>query len=413
MRKLFLVAKHDVLMTLRQRSFWILTLIMPMILLASNAAGFMTNTPQDGEGLAALLGLSDGPTAFGLVDQAGLVQQVPAELEALLVRYDDVEAARAGLAAGEVGEYAVVPPDYVATGKMDVYGQEVQILSGGAGGTAGAVVPYLVALNLTGDPAVTGALNNPTPASLAERHDLAPETGEGAGNRAMASLVAQIVPMMYYFLLVMGSNYLLRSVVAEKENRTVEMLLLSVEPRQMMVGKILAASAVTVIQVVFWVGGGVFLLSRGAQVMNVAGFAFPPGFIVWAVLFLLLGFLLFSSVMAAAGAMANSMREGGQITFLLIVPLMPTLLFAQSFLDEPHGLLAVALSLFPFSAPSAMVTRMAVAQVPVWQIVLSLAGLAATAYVFVALAGRFFRAGNLLSSQAFQWRRLLTGWRAS
>jgi ABC-2 type transport system permease protein len=412
MRKLLLVAKHDVMMILRQRSFWFLTLIMPVILLASNAAGFMTQGSDNGEGLASLLGLDEQPTVFGLVDNAGLINQVPAELEGILVRYEDVEAAQAGLEAGEVGEYAVLSSDYLATGRIDVYGQEVQVLSS-AGGTAANVVPYLATLNLTGDAAVAAVLNNPTPGVLAQRHDLAPAGQDAASNRAMAETVAQILPLMYYFLLVMGSNYLMRSVVAEKENRTVEMLLLSVEPRQMMIGKILAASVVTVVQVVFWVGGGMLLLSRGAQVMNVGSFAFPPGFVVWAVLFLLLGFMLFASVMAAAGAMANSVREGGQMTVLLIVPLMPTLLFAQTFLDQPHGALSVALSLFPFSAPSAMVTRMAMAQVPVWQILLSLTGLAVTTYLFVALAGRFFRPGNLLSSQAFHWRRLLTGWRAS
>lgn len=406
MRKLLLVTKHDVKMIVRQRSFWILTLILPAILLISNTAGFMSSGQEMG---GVLAGLGEEPTPVGLVDQAGLIEEIPAELAPLVVRYDDPEAARAGMAAGDVGEYAVVAADYLATGRIDIYGEDFNIL--GAEGTAGTVVPYLLALNLTGDAGVAVALNNPTPSTLAREHDLAPANPEGDSNRAMASMVAQILPLMYYFLLVMGSNYLLRSVVAEKENRTVEVLLLSVEPRQMMVGKILAASVVTIIQIVFWVGGGVLLLRRGAAIMNVASFAFPPGFLVWAVLFLVLGFLLFASVMAAGGAMANSAREGGQITFLLIVPLMPTLMFAQAFVQEPHGLLATALSLFPFSAPSAMVTRLAVAQVPLWQILVSLAGLALTAYLFIVLAGRFFRPTNLLSSQAFNWRRLLTGWR--
>jgi len=406
MRKLWLVTKHDVKMILKERSFWLLTFIMPVILLVSNTAGFMSDGPEMG---GVLAGLGEDPAPFGLVDQAGLIEEVPAELAPLVVRYDDPEAARADMAVGDIGEYAILPADYMATGQMDVYGQEVSILGGE--GMAGTVVPYLVALNLTGDAGVAAALNNPTPGTLAEQHDLAPATPNEGSNRAMASMVAQILPMMYYFLLVMGSNYLLRSVVAEKENRTVEVLLLSVEPRQMMVGKILAASVVTIIQVIVWVGGGMLLLRRGAAIMNVASFAFPPGFIVWALLFLILGFLLFSSVMAAGGAMANSAREGGQLTFLLIVPLMPTLMFAQTFLDDPHGLLATVLSLFPFSAPSAMVTRLAVAQVPLWQILVSLAGLAITAYLFIVLAGRFFRPANLLSSRAFNWRRLLTDWR--
>jgi ABC-type Na+ efflux pump permease subunit len=59
-----------------------------------------------------------------------------------------------------------------------------------------------------------------------------------------------------------------------------------------------------------------------------------------------------------------------------------------------------------------MVTRLAVAQVPLWQILISLAGLAVVAYLFVALAARFFRAGNLLSQESFNWQRLATAWRS-
>ena len=99
------------------------------------------------------------------------------------------------------------------------------------------------------------------------------------------------------------------------------------------------------------------------------------------------------------------------MTWLLIIPLMPTLMFGTLFLQEPNSPLVLGLSLFPLSAPSAMVTRLAVAPVPLWQILVSLAGLALTAYLFVTLAARFFRAGNLLSETAFSWRRMATGWR--
>jgi ABC-2 type transport system permease protein len=90
---------------------------------------------------------------------------------------------------------------------------------------------------------------------------------------------------------------------------------------------------------------------------------------------------------------------------------MPTLMFGPAFVEDPSSVLPVVLSLFPFSAPSAMVTRLAVAQVPLWQILLSLAGLALTAYLFIVFAARFFRADNLLSFESFNWRRLATGWR--
>jgi ABC-2 type transport system permease protein len=267
--------------------------------------------------------------------------------------------------------------------------------------------------NLVDDEQLLVALRNPVPGALAEFHALRPPAEGEAENRELAELVSSVLPYVYYFLLVMGSNYLLRSVAAEKENRTAEVLLLSLNPRELMVGKMAAMSVVLWLQVMVWVGGGILLLNRGADVLNMARFTFPPGFLVWALLFLILGYLLYASVTAAAGAIAPNAREGGQVTWLLILPLMPTLMFGSAFLEDPNGTLSVVLSLFPFSAPSAMVTRLAVAPVPLWQILVSLAGLALTAYLFLVLAARFFRAGNLLSYDSFNLRRLATGWRKS
>ena len=100
------------------------------------------------------------------------------------------------------------------------------------------------------------------------------------------------------------------------------------------------------------------------------------------------------------------------MTWLVVAFLLPSLLFASEFAEAPHGALAVTLSLFPLTAPNAMVARLAVTSVPLWQLALSLGALAATTAFFVVLAGRFFRSDNLLSTAAFSWRRLATGWRA-
>jgi ABC-2 type transport system permease protein len=418
MRNIWLVIKHDIGAILRQRSFWIMTLIMPLIFLGSNA---FTLIADDGDGF---LGLGEEPgaapselPAIGLVDEAGLIAEIPVGLPpGLFVPFANEAAAREALAAEDVEQVVVIPSDYVATGKIDVYDREFQVALGGEAaaigmGDGGALLCYLMAYNLA-DPQVAVALRDPVPSAQAEFHALQPpEAGEQ--DKELASLVASVVPLMYYFLLLMGSTYLMRSVVAEKENRTAEVLLVSLDPRQMMIGKIVAMSMVTIIQVAVWMAGAILILDPGASILDVGSFTFPPGFLLWAILFLVFGYLLFSSIMVAAGALANNAREGGQVTWLLIIPLMPTLMFGPSFVEQPHGTLALVLSLFPFSAPSAMVTRLAVADVPVWQILISLAGLAVTAYVFILLAGRFFRAGNLLSQQAFSWRRLATAWRGS
>lgn len=423
MRNIWLVIKHDIGVTVRQRSFWIFTLLVPALLIGINAyaalqRGELSSTDYGADSRAETSASPTDLAAIGLVDEAGLIAELPPGFPPdLFVRFPDEAAARAALEAGAVAQYIRLPIDYVATGEITVYDQGFQLFSTGEnmgvafGSNQEWILPYVINYNLVGDEQLLGALQNPVPSALTEFHALQPPVQDDAETKAMAELVASVMPYIYYFLLVMGSSYLMRSVVAEKENRTAEVLLLSVNPRELMIGKMLAMSLVMWLQVMVWVGGGILILNRGAEVMNLARFTFPPGFLVWALLFLVFGYLLFASIMAAAGAIAPTAREGAQVTWLLILPLMPTLMFGPAFLEDPNGTLSVVLSLFPFSAPSAMVTRLAVAQVPLWQIVVSLAGLALTAYLFVVLAARFFRAGNLLSDASFNWRRLATGWR--
>jgi len=421
MRTIWQVIKHDVAATLRERSFWLLTFLMPALLIGLQAYyavqdGSSGSTAYD-PSKEAERNAPEAMSSIGLVDEAGLIAALPSEFPSdLFVHFADQAGARAALDAGEVGQAVFVPADYVATGQVTVYTKGFQIMGGDSEGLAfdstnDWVLAYLLDYNLTGDQQLAAALRNPTPAILAKPHDVSPVAATNPETKALAGLVSSIVPYIFYFLLIMASSYLMRSVVAEKENRTAEVLLVSLNPRDLMVGKILAMSLIVLVQLVFWVGGGVLILNLGADLLKVASFSFPPGFFLWAVLFLILGYLLFASVMAAGGAISSNARETGAMTFLLIIPLMPTLMFGTLFAEEPNNPLVVGLSLFPFSAPSAMVTRLAVAPVPWWQVLISLAGLAVTTYLFVALAARFFQAGNLLSSAAFSWRRLATGWR--
>lgn len=419
MRNIWLVIKHEIRTTLRRRSFWIMTFLLPTLLLAINGyAAIQDNESRNGgdDEETSAAQMAEAPS-IGLIDEAGLIAVIPEGIPPdMFVPFSDQASARAALKAGEVDQYVRVPADYVTSGAVTVYDRNFQILRGGGkgigfGSTYEWTLDYLINANLTGDEKLVAVLRNPTPGFLAERHVVNPPPESEENDQALARVVASVIPYLFYFIALVGSGYLMRSVVAEKENRTAEVLLLSLHPRELMLGKILGLSVVTALQLAVWAGGGMLTLNRSANWLNVSQYSFPSGFFVWAALFMVLGFLLYASVMAAAGAVAPTAREGSQVTWLLIVPLMPTLMFGPSFLEEPHGTLPLVLSLIPFSAPGAMVTRLAVADVPLWQPIVSLLGLAALTYLFVALAGRFFRAGNLLSQASFNWRRLATGWR--
>ncbi|MGD8398855.1 MAG: ABC transporter permease, partial [Anaerolineae bacterium] len=411
MRNIWLVIKHDIGVTLRQRSFWVLAFIMPLVLIGFQGYYLIQDEAPELLGAGETETEAPGEAQFpsiGLVDQARLIAEVPPDLPpGAFVTFDDEAAAREALEADEIDQYVVVPPDYLETGNLSLYDRSFQVFGMGAqasvapNGGSNWMLDYLLAYNLVGGVDQAAALLDPVPGHLATQEALSPPaSGETEEQQALATLVASIMPYIYYFLLIMASSYLMRIVVAEKENRTAELLLTRVDPRQMMVGKIAAMSLVTLLQLAIWLGAAALVLDVGGDLLGGVSFTFSPSFFVWATLFLIFGYLLYAAVMATAGALANDIREGAQMTWLLIIPLMPTLMFGQLFAEEPHGTLAVVLSLIPFSAPSAMVARLAVADVPLWQVLVSLGGLAVTAYVFVALAARFFRAGNLLSGQS-------------
>jgi ABC-2 type transport system permease protein len=112
-------------------------------------------------------------------------------------------------------------------------------------------------------------------------------------------------------------------------------------------------------------------------------------------------------MLGAIGALAPSIREGTQFTFVAMLPLMLPLFMNVAFTEAPDGPLATALSLFPLTAPTAMITRLSTGVVPFWQAALGLIGLAVTTYVFVVLSAKFFRAETLLSTSGIGWRRIV------
>ncbi|MGB3714311.1 MAG: ABC transporter permease [Candidatus Promineifilaceae bacterium] len=421
MRNIWLVVKHEIRITLRKKSFWVLSFIVPVLLVGMQ--GYFILQDNDitlGGEDSEVVEEEAGPlemTVVGMVDESRLVEEMPAGIPpGMFLMFAGREEARVALDAGEIDQFVVLPEDYVNSGEVTVYDKDFQILQGGDMGVAFGssnewMLPYIINSNLIGDESLAAVAFNPTPGQLARRHALNPPDENAAGDAALAEFTSSAIPYVYYFILIIVSGYILQSVVSEKENRTVEVLLVSLQPKELMTGKLLGMSTVALIQLLVWGAGAALILNQGSRLFDVSGLTFTPAFFVTALLFLLLGYLLYASVMAAAGALANTAREASQVTWLLIIPLLPTLMFGRLFVDDPDSVFALFLSMFPFSAPSAMVTRMAVGSVPAWQVLLSLLMLAITVYVVLVMATRFFHPQNLLSQAQFSWRRFATAWR--
>jgi ABC-2 type transport system permease protein len=404
MRNIALVLKHEIKTTLEKRSFWLMTFLFPLLIIASTVLPQMlARSTFQQTGLEALLAAAQ-PRAAGYVDAAAVIRALPPGFPPALLRaYPDEASARAGLAAGEVSQYYLIPADFVATGDLTLVDSHFSAFTGMDGGR---LMEYVLNYNLVGDPALARLLIDPTPSVIMQ--SVAP-AAQNSGNPDDPFLFAApfVVMFILFFAITMSAGFMLQSVAKEKENRTAEILLLSVRPRELMLGKVLGLGLVALLQLAVWMGGAWLALNQaGSFSAALANFTLPPGFAIWAVLYFLFGYILYASLLGALGALAPTVREGTQFTFLAIMPLLAPIWLNAAFTQAPDGALATALSLFPLTAPTAMATRLSVGHVPFWQPVVSLIGLIVTTYLFVLLAARLFRADTLLSDASLNWGRL-------
>lgn len=206
------------------------------------------------------------------------------------------------------------------------------------------------------------------------------------------------VMVMYMTVLLYGIN-VMRSILEEKTSRIMEVMLSTASARDMMAGKILGVGAVGLTQVGIWVAVA-SAMSAGtiiAAASQIKGLINPTLLIYFGVYFLL-GYVLYSTLCAAVGSMVNSEQEAQQMQFLVMMPMILAVIFIANIFQHPNSPIALFGSLFPFTSPLVMFSRISMqqGQVPGWQIALSIALMVATIYGMVWLCGRIYRVGILM-----------------
>ena len=214
--------------------------------------------------------------------------------------------------------------------------------------------------------------------------------------------------MVFYCFFMISSGLLFNSVTAEKENRTVEIMMLSTTPRQLLAGKLAGLGLASLLQTIVWIVSMYLVFTIGGQTLDLPeGFALPPGVVAWSIVFFVLGYVIYAGLMAGAGALVPSRKEGSQVTFIVLMPLIAAYLVGV--LSAVSGVsqapLPIALSFFPLTAPVMMLMRLMDGAVPLWQPLLSTALMVVTAYGVVRTSAAMFRAQYLLSGQSFSVKR--------
>jgi ABC-2 type transport system permease protein len=225
------------------------------------------------------------------------------------------------------------------------------------------------------------------------------ESGESGKNVGMNLAISAVFFFLIYISIFVYGAYIMRGVLEEKNNRIVEVIVSSIRPTTLMLGKILGIGLVGLTQYAVWAALALAIALPG--VAAIAGMGeglphIPVGTIGAFVLFFVLGYFLYASLYAALSAPFNTEQEAQQ--FVMIPGMMLILTSTTWFFafNQPNGTLATALSFFPFTAPLMMFMRISVQTPPLWQIGVSVSILLLTIWAVAWFAGRVYRVGILM-----------------
>lgn len=397
MKGLGLVFIHEVRYRLGRKSFLLTTFLLPILVTAIYYGIAELQASQAAPSIAHVIRGPAGASVNGVVDQAGIIDDLPPDLERSLRLFPDERSAQEALQAGDIRLYYVLPVDFLSSHQVEVVQAEENLLA------AAQTRPLRTLLlnNLLDDLTLAAALLDPIEV---REVPLMPETPQRGRAHPLTFLIPYATMLLFYLLVLTTASLLLLSLNRERENRVLEVLLGDLKPGALLGGKMLALGILGLLQEAIWVGLGYSLLRAGGRVYHLPpAFRLPPAFLVWAGLFFLLGYLIYGSLMLILGVLFPDSHDATQFTILIMIPMIIPLFLLSAIIEQPHGGLAVAFSLFPLTAPEVMMTRLAAGGVPTWQVLLSLGLMAATATLVLYFTGRLLKPQVLLNGLSVRW----------
>jgi len=387
MHNLWLVARNEYRRTVLRRAFLIATLSIPLAILV--LVGLVVAIERSGQ--------DNRPV--GYVDRAGVMDEsvqatLPnAEERIQVVAFDDEEAALAALQRGQIQAFFILPEGYPSSLGTELYTREGSLESRAWGQF---------------DDVVRASLIRDYPEEIRRRltegsqvtvYDVG--SGRQFSESGIANIILPIVASAFFFIATMtASGYMLEAVAREKENRTLEVLVTSVTPAQLIAGKTLGLLGAVLTQLAAYAAALVAgVLIAAPSVPELQQLVVPWSFLSMVLLLFLPAYLLFATIMVAIGSAVTEIQQGQQIAGILNLLFMAPLFVLPLLLENSTHPLIVGFSLFPITSFLTLSLRWGLGTVPTWQVALGWGLLAASAGGMVWVATRVFRAGMLVYGQ--------------
>lgn len=435
--KIGLIIKHEYMMRVRKKSFWLVGIITPIAIVAVGALiGFLSVVNKNETNTLAVYDLS--AKLAGQIETDENLKLLPLDVQAV-----PLDSAKAMVGRDGIKGLLVIPADTTADyavverGLAIYYDENIPM---SIQSTVSRQVERIIKdrkIELLGvDPKVLAA----TGADVSIRMvDISKDSGVGEGDvvQGVKLALAFILCIMLYMFMVFSGNMVMTSTLEEKTNRIVEVIISSVRPFELMMGKIISSGLVCITQLVLWVvmlatlsAAGIAGLStymndkstqamtemtvnaspemaQAATVAQTAGSSDKIAEVVAqlsqvdfvaigliSIVFFILGYLLYAALYAAVGSAVDSAADAGQFVMPITIPLLVAFYCAIIIIDNPNGPVGFWMSMIPLTSPVVMMVRIPFG-VPAWEIVLSAVLLLATFLAVTWVAAKVYRIGLL------------------
>ena len=386
MLKTWQVIKHEYTRHVFEKRFLLSLLSLPGLILAMALVVFIISLVMSNK------------SPIGYVDLAGiLVDPQPIEQEGTFfepiidfISFPGTDEAQADLDEGTIQAYYIIPETYPDSRNVELVfyeqpdtayqSQFTQFVRNNLGMFDGL------------DPLVQERLED---TSL-----LTVSTLDGTRQMAQGEWLMTVLPfiagVIFIIVVLTSGGYLLQAVVEEKENRTMEIVITSISPNQLMTGKIIGNIGVGLTQLVVWlVFGWIALLVGGQFWPFLQDFSLPADYVLVMALVMIPSFIMIAAIMSAIGSTMTEMQEAQQISGMFSLLVTIPFYVVTPIMNHPNGILARVLSFFPFSAPITLLMRMGFTVIPIGELALSIGILVAFAFIAIWFAGRVFHMGML------------------
>ena len=391
MHNVWLIAKREYLERIRTKAFIIATILIPLIL---GGLGFGSAYLGSKTKSAAHLAVLSGNQTFALDlkhelesgKNSQMVVDVDANDAAIRTTLDrELKNNKSGL----TGYLQILPPATPNARPKFVYKPRSASDIGTVGILTSAIKTVLTRERL----AHQGMGATEIDSLLAPVEVDTSQTGDTTA----AFFAAYILFFLMYLVIMLYGMNTARSIIEEKTSRVFEVMLATIRPDEMLAGKIIGVGAVGLTQIGVWMLAAVAIGGYFAASLGSSGHALiSPVQIAFFVAYFLFGFLLYSSIAAALGAMTNSEQELQQLNLFLVLPLAFCMLMLVSIIKNPDSTMSRVVSLIPFCSPLLMNFRISIGNPQPWEIALSFVLMSITIAATLWVASRIYRVGILM-----------------